>query len=400
MGNVWPVHLGYSGQTRLEPSASYTWATPARSHSVTNARFARRERSESTTLATQGKSGRLRRSRSGSRRRRWCASLIASAVVLGVAGVIVVGAWSQSACTGIDPAATLDTAEPADSLTNSLDSIRRSLAIDYCAAPNTALSFGGPAGAAIDDRTWNHEVGGNGWGNNELQTYTASSRNSHVDGHENLVITARREQAVGDDGIAAAYSSARITTEGKVEFMPGSYVEAWLRAPTGAGLWPAFWLIGTNHRDVGWPASGELDVMEAVGSAPTIVRQTIHLASSDDPAKDMPYGDGVAGSSTRLPEPVDSGLHSYGVYFDQDVVRFYVDRQERYSVTAEEARRSGRSWPFGGSQFMILNVAVGGIAHSPRNTSFPRELTVAGIFSWHGGERPAIEPETSPRAMP
>ncbi len=247
------------------------------------------------------------------------------------------------------------------------------------------LDFSGAAGAAPDPTVWNHEVGGGGWGNNELQTHTASRRNSALDGRGQLRITAREEDLTGPDGIPRKYTSARLTSKDKVEVPPGSYVEAPIIAPVGKGVWPAFWLLGSNIDEVGWPACGELDILEVVGSNPGTVHNAIHTAAVDDPKKDMPYGNGdEGGGSTKLRMPVDSRSHRYGVYFDKDLIVFYIDQQPTLTYTAAAARASGRTWPFDKDQFIILNVAVGG-RESPEGTPFPRVMQVGAISIWDGG---------------
>jgi beta-glucanase (GH16 family) len=250
--------------------------------------------------------------------------------------------------------------------------------------PKKVLTFNGASGTAPDKRVWNHELGGNGWGNNELQTYTASTANSHLDGKGHLVITARREDAVGRDGIARQYTSARLTTKGTIEVLPRSYVEAAIRAPVGAGVWPAFWLLGSDISEVGWPACGELDVVEVIGANPTVAHSMIHVATQSDPREDAPYPREEGRGTVDLRHPADSRTHRYGVYFDSKMVRFYVDRKERLAFGAEDAWTSGRTWPFDKPMFLVLNVAVGGTG-DPSATSFPRSMIVDGISIWKGG---------------
>lgn len=250
--------------------------------------------------------------------------------------------------------------------------------------PTRVLSFAGPAGSAPDTAQWSHEVGGHGWGNDEVQSYTDRTSNARLDGAGHLVITARREDIVGPDGIPRQYTSARLTTRDKVIVAPGSYVEADLQPPVGSGVWPAFWLLGSSVTRVGWPASGELDVLEVVGATPTIARSATHQAASAASGTDLPYGWDEAGGSVNLGHPLDGRTHRYGVYFDGQTVRFYIDREQHMALWAEDALASGRTWPFGGSQFVLLNVAVGGTG-DPSDTTFPRSMTVGEISIWSGG---------------
>jgi hypothetical protein len=246
------------------------------------------------------------------------------------------------------------------------------------------LSFTGPAGTAPDPQVWNYQLGGHGWGNRELQTYTSRTSNAQVDGNGNLVITARREDHRGPDGITRHYSSARITTQEKVQVRPGSYVEASIRLPVGAGIWPAFWLLGSNISEVGWPACGELDVVEVTGANPEVAHSGIHMAARSHPYTDAPYHGGSDGGTVNLGHSLDSRAHLYGVYFDQTMVRFYIDRKEHMVFNREDAEVSSRTWPFGSPLFLLLNVAVGGTG-DPSATSFPKSMTVSGISIWEGG---------------
>jgi beta-glucanase (GH16 family) len=248
--------------------------------------------------------------------------------------------------------------------------------------PTRELTFAGDAGTAPDQQVWNHEIGGHGWGNNEVQTYTAEVANARVDGAGHLLVTARREDTTGPDGIRRQYTSARITTKGKVEPRPGSYVEASVRAPVGRGIWPAFWLVGSDISSVGWPAAGELDVLEASGAQPTVARSRIHMASSTDPAADVPFPRNKDRGFVDLGHPLDTKTHLYGVYFDGTMVRFYIDRSEHLAFGIEDAVTSGRAWPFGRPQYLILNVAVNADA---ARTAFPARMVVDRIAIWEGG---------------
>ena len=251
------------------------------------------------------------------------------------------------------------------------------------AGPAQVVSFVGAAGSAPDSRTWNYEVGGNGWGNDELQSYTASRANSELNGSGGLSIVARREPVTGPDGIGRQFSSARLTTKGKATVDPGSYVEATVTAPVGTGLWPAFWLAGSNIDSVGWPASGEVDAFEGWGSDPTVAHSAIHMSSSLDAKSDRPYSWGEAGGTTNLGSSVADQPHRYGVYFDDKVIRFFIDRRPTMTVWASDAVAAGRTWPFGQSMYLLLNVAISRSVAA--TTVFPQTMTVHGISVWSGG---------------
>lgn len=242
------------------------------------------------------------------------------------------------------------------------------------------LDFAGTAGTPPDPSEWNHELGGDGWNNNEVETYTAATANASVDGDGHLVVTARRQSATGADRITRDYTSARLTTAGKVHVQPGSYVETTIQAPIAAGMWPAFWLVGDDVDRVGWPACGELDVFETLGTESNGSRSTIHLATLADPTVAASY----AGTRTRRSSTGD-GAHRYGVLFSGSRVRFYLDRDLQFELTAATAAANGWAWPFGRSMFLLLNVAVGGTSGDPSRSAFPRAMTVGPITIWSGG---------------
>ncbi|GAA3348138.1 hypothetical protein GCM10020358_65440 [Amorphoplanes nipponensis] len=246
--------------------------------------------------------------------------------------------------------------------------------------PVRRITFAGRSGASPDTSTWSYETGGGGWGNDEIQTYTARPQNVQTDGAGRLRIVARREQYQGTDRITRGYTSARLNTKGKVSVQPGSYVEAAITAPTGAGLWPAFWMLGTDIDSAGWPACGELDVFEGQGAAPATAHAAVHMSGLSAPDRDHGYGWDEADGTTRL----DSRSHRYGVYFDDRTVRFYVDGKPTLSVWASDARASGRAWPFGKPLYLVLNVAVVK-SSAASQTSFPKTMTVGPISVWAGG---------------
>lgn len=312
-------------------------------------------------------------------RRRTIVALLTAVATLAVIGTVALA--ESTTCAGVGLAGTIqDRIEPSSDRTNLGDLADGDIRL--CGEPIRVLTFDGAAGSPVDTAVWNHELGGHGWGNQELQGYTDSTSNAAIDGSGNLLLTARRESYQGADGFNREYTSARLTTQDTAIVSPGSYVEATIRAPVGSGVWPAFWLIGADIADVGWPDSGELDVMEIFGNRPNVVTNRIHLAALDDPAKDMPVGPGTANWSTTLDHPLNTSAHRFGVYFDGDRVQFYLDRQPRLSYTADEARASGRTWPFGRPQFIVLNVAVGSIAGDPSETDFPQRMTVSPIAIW------------------
>ncbi len=220
--------------------------------------------------------------------------------------------------------------------------------------------FNGPAGVPPDPARWTHDTGGGGWGNDESQVYTDSPDNAALDGNGNLVITARRD---GD-----RITSARLTSKGHLSFVHGR-AEARLRLPRGAGLHPAFWLLGTDIDTVGWPRSGELDVVETIGGA-----DFIHTGA---------IGPGVDGAEYKLAGslPIDPAFvddfHTYWVQRDPGVITMGVDEQTLRVFRATDLSPE-QQWVFEKPFFLVLNVAVGGRWPGPADdsTPFPAAMTV------------------------
>lgn len=212
-------------------------------------------------------------------------------------------------------------------------------------------------GAVPDPAKWSYDVGAGGWGNGERQTYCAPGApppcdptrpNAYQDGRGALVIEARR-------GAAGAWTSARLKTQGLARFQYGR-VEARMRLPAGAGLWPAFWLLGADIADAGWPASGEIDVMENV---PALgrgrVRATIHGPGYS--------GTSGVGAPFAFPdgETVDGQFHVYGLIWSPGLLEFYVDDWARpFAALTPASLPPGARWAFDKPYFLLLNLAVGG----------------------------------------
>jgi beta-glucanase (GH16 family) len=218
--------------------------------------------------------------------------------------------------------------------------------------------FDGPTGARIDSTKWGYDRGdgcnqGNcGWGNNEKEYYSDASENIALNGQGQLMIVARR--AAADLSCyygPCRYTSAKITTRGKVLASPGR-VEARIKLSAGQGLWPAFWMLGYGTPGLPWPACGELDIMENKGSEPSITSSAVH-------------GPGYSGATpfahrqSLAPGSATEAFHVFAVEWDSLQVRFFVDDIVHYAVTRVEVERYGKSilnQPF----FLILNLAVGG----------------------------------------
>ncbi|NNM67135.1 MAG: glycoside hydrolase family 16 protein, partial [Spirochaetales bacterium] len=214
-------------------------------------------------------------------------------------------------------------------------------------------------GSSINTSKWAFDTGGGGWGNNELETYTtanASIQNvqdgNYIDSC--LVITASKD-ANGN------WTSARLKTEGLQSFTYGK-IEARIKLPYGPGMWPAFWMLGSDIPQVGWPQCGETDIMEMIGNTNT-------TSSTAVPSNSTIYGtlhwwNGSSGSDASYqPEnyTLPSGIfadafHTFGVVWTSTSITFYVDGVAQASVTPD----STTGTTFQKSFFILLNLAVGG----------------------------------------
>lgn len=224
--------------------------------------------------------------------------------------------------------------------------------------------FNGAAGQPPDSSKWNFEIGGNGWGNNELEFYTNRRENSALDGNGHLVITVLSEVYMGRN-----FTSARLTTKGKFAQTYGRF-EARLKVPSGQGLWPAFWALGNDIDKVQWPTCGEIDIMENVGREPSINHGTLHGPGYSG-------GGGVSATYTLPAGKFATDFHTFAVEWEMNVVRFYVD-DLLYKTRTPVDLPAGTTWVYDHPFFLILNVAVGGpFPGNPDGTTvLPQTLTV------------------------
>ena len=247
-----------------------------------------------------------------------------------------------------------------------------------------ADEFDGPDGSGVDRSKWVPEVGGHGWGNNELQFYRDELANAHVE-DGSLVITAIAERH-SSGGVTRDYTSARLKTQGTFEQAYGRF-EARLQVPHGQGIWPAFWMLGNDIGSVGWPACGEIDVMENIGREPAIVHGTVH----------GPGYSGAAGigASYSLPDgaPFAEGFHLFAVEWEPQAIRWYVDGV-LYQTLTPAGLPAGARWAFDHPFFMLLNVAVGGNWPGSPNatTTFPQRMLVDYVRVYRPRAAPAKKP--------
>ena len=219
------------------------------------------------------------------------------------------------------------------------------------------------SGSVLDNTSWNYETGGGGWGNNELENYTSSSKNTFMAKGGYLVLEARSE-TVGTNN----YTSARLQTLGKREFKYGR-MDIRAKLPKGKGIWPAIWMLGSNISTTPWPACGEIDIMEYLGHETNKVYGTMHWGN---------VGGGSAhkgGDYTLSGEDFSQKFHVFSIVWDADKIEWYVDDQKYFTGNKTDVNGN---YPFDKTFFFILNVAVGGDwPGSPDpNTVFPQRMIV------------------------
>ncbi|HVO80669.1 MAG TPA: glycoside hydrolase family 16 protein [Terriglobales bacterium] len=231
--------------------------------------------------------------------------------------------------------------------------------------------FDGPAGSAPDRAKWTYDLGQTGWGNAELENYTSSTDNAFVDGAGHLVI-----QTVAN---GASYTSARLKTQGLAAFTYGK-IEARIQIPFGQGLWPAFWMLGTDISTSGWPRCGEIDIMENIGKEPSTVHGTVHGPGYSG-------GNGI-GAPFSLPDGqrFADKFHVFTVLWDPQSVEFQVDGHAYKRVTPADLP-SGTQWVYGHPFFLLLNVAVGGNwpGYPDSTTRFPQRMLIDWVRVYSRG---------------
>jgi beta-glucanase (GH16 family) len=238
-------------------------------------------------------------------------------------------------------------------------------------------------GTTLDETKWNIQLGdgcaiGNcGWGNNELQYYQA----------ENVEISQGYLQIIARKEVAGnkSYTSARITTKNKGDWTYGRF-EARMKLPRGRGIWPAFWMLSTTEPYGGWPQSGEIDIMELIGSEPATTHGTIHFGQ-------LPNNRSVTASYELQAGIFNDQFHTFALEWGVNLIRWYID--DYLYATQTNLATGGSKWPFDHDFHLLLNLAVGGNwpGFPDANTMFPQILEVDyvrvydGYLPGIGGER-------------
>ncbi len=224
--------------------------------------------------------------------------------------------------------------------------------------------FEGAAGTSPDPAKWQFDIGTgeNGWGNQELQYYTSRPQNISMDGNGHLVITARNEIFAG-----SPFTSARIKTQGLFEQAYGR-VEARLKTPYGPGLWPAFWMLGSNIETVNWPQCGEIDIMELRGQEPNIIHGSLH-------GPGYSAGNAVTKKYTLSMGRFDTDFYNYAIEWDEEKIDFFLNEFLYQRIRRDDVPGE---WVYDQPFFIILNVAVGGtfVGFPTIHTPFPQRMMI------------------------
>lgn len=214
-----------------------------------------------------------------------------------------------------------------------------------------------------DNTKWGYDVGGNGWGNNELQYYTNSrSENARVVSG-NLIIEARKENFTGRN-----YTSARLLTKNKAQWTYGKF-DIRAKLPKGTGMWPAIWLLSAND-PLHWPDDGELDIMEEVGFDQNVIHGTAHNKLYNG-------ANGQQRGGNKLVPDADNAFHVYSIEWTTNQVIWSIDSTQYF--TYNDPGLSLNAWPYYNDFFMILNVAVGGNWGGQKGVDdsiFPQQMLV------------------------
>ncbi len=231
--------------------------------------------------------------------------------------------------------------------------------------------FEGPAGSLPDPTKWRFDIGTD-WGNAQLEYDTDRPENVSLDGQGHLAIIARKENYRGRQ-----YTSGRINTRDLFEHTYGRF-EARIRLPIGKGIWPAFWLLGANFDEVGWPECGEIDIMEYRGQEPHIVLGSIHGPGYS--------GGNALGNRFRLSQGTfNDDFHVFAIEWNPSSITWYVDGVA-YQTLETRDLPDGARWVFDHPFFIILNVAVGGHFVGPPDstTAFPQTMLVDWVRVYGG----------------
>jgi beta-glucanase (GH16 family) len=214
-----------------------------------------------------------------------------------------------------------------------------------------------------DKSKWDYDIGGSGWGNQELQFYTASrAENARVEkGH--LIIEARKENREG-----MKYTSARLVTKGKADWEYGR-IEVKAKLPSGRGTWPAIWMLGATN-PFNWPDDGEIDIMEHVGFNQGTIHGSVHC-------KKYYHTIGTQKTNTTIVADCSTAFHIYATEWDADSLRIMIDNKVFFRFANEHTGYD--AWPFDNKMYLLLNIAIGGGWGGQKGVDdnmFPRKMEI------------------------
>lgn len=226
----------------------------------------------------------------------------------------------------------------------------------------------------LPDKTkWNYDTGGHGWGNNELQYYTANRlENARVEnGH--LIIEAKKENFEGKN-----YTSARLVTKGKGDWKYGR-IEVKAKLPKGVGSWPAIWMLSSTT-PLKWPDDGEIDIMEHVGYDQGKIHASTHC-------KDYYFVINTQKTAiTNIPDCSEQ-FHVYALDWTADTIKISVDNRVYFSFGNEHKGKD--KWPFNTPFYLLLNIAVGGNWGGQKgidDKSFPMKMEIDYVRVYQSGK--------------
>ncbi len=239
-------------------------------------------------------------------------------------------------------------------------------------------------GTVPDNTVWSYALGANGWGNNELQNYTDDPANARIE-DGNLVITILEQ---GSPDSNRTFTSARIRTRDKLTVKYGT-IEARIWMPDLAdGLWPAFWTLGNNFSEVGWPFCGELDIME-MGHAQAIADGVVNRRVGSTAHWEIDGKHASYGLHKDVPADLDDGYHLFRMDWTPDLVTTYIDGEQIWAIDiSSESCTSCQE--FHQPHFIIFNVAVGGnytglLNAGQISATFPAEMKVDYVRIFDNG---------------
>ncbi len=219
-----------------------------------------------------------------------------------------------------------------------------------------------------DTAKWEFDVEGNewDWGNNELQNYTSrSGKNAWIENGKLIIQARKQEYTSPEDNETKSYTSARLRTKDRGDWTYGKF-EVRAKIPVGVGTWPAIWMLPTDEAYGGWPHSGELDIMEAIGSEPTTHYSNVWCSRTEET-----HG---KGGNLTIPN-LNSAFHTYTMEWYPDSIRFFIDAKP-VTIYYNEHRDESQ-WPFDQRFHLLINLAVGGDWEKEVNpASFPARFEI------------------------